>query len=178
MIGANGVGKSTLAKIIANAINPDSGSIHLGATIELGYFPQDASNLICENLKLYEWLMSEKFKDLDEIRKCLGRMLFSGSDQEKMAASLSGGEKHRLMLSRLMLERPNFLLLDEPDNHLDLESIIALGEALYNFKGVVLCISHDRELVSAFANRIWHLENGKLTDFRGTYQEFLGENDG
>lgn len=95
-----------------------------------------------------------------------------------MAASLSGGEKHRLMLSRLMLERPNFLLLDEPDNHLDLESIIALGEALYNFKGVVLCISHDRELVSAFANRIWHLENGKLTDFRGTYQEFLGENDG
>ncbi|PCM57912.1 ABC transporter ATP-binding protein, partial [Campylobacter sp. BCW_8712] len=88
------------------------------------------------------------------------------------------GEKHRLMLSRLMLERPNFLLLDEPDNHLDLESIIALGEALYNFKGVVLCISHDRELVSAFANRIWHLENGKLTDFRGTYQEFLGENDG
>lgn len=70
------------------------------------------------------------------------------------------------------------MLLDEPDNHLDLESIIALGEALYNFKGVVLCISHDRELVSAFANRIWHLENGKLTDFRGTYQEFLGENDG
>ncbi|ECL9531823.1 TPA: ABC-F family ATP-binding cassette domain-containing protein [Campylobacter jejuni] len=178
LIGANGVGKSTLAKIIAHAISPDSGSIHLGATIELGYFPQDTSNLICENLKLYEWLMSEKFKDLDEIRKCLGRMLFSGSDQEKMAASLSGGEKHRLMLSRLMLERPNFLLLDEPDNHLDLESIIALGEALYNFKGVVLCISHDRELVSAFANRIWHLENDKLTDFRGTYQEFLGENDG
>lgn len=178
LLGASGVGKSTLAKIIAGQIKPDSGSLHLGATIELGYFPQDVSNQICENLKLYEWLTSENFKDLDEIRKCLGRMLFSGLEQEKMAASLSGGEKHRLMLSRLMLERPNFLLLDEPDNHLDLESIIALGEALYSFKGVVLCISHDRELISSFANRIWVLKEGKLLDFRGTYEEFLGENDG
>lgn len=140
----------------------------------MGYFSQDTANLINEDLKLYEWLMSEKFKDLEEIRKCLGRMLFSGSDQEKMASSLSGGEKHRLMLSKLMLERGNFLLLDEPDNHLDLESIIALGEALYNFKGCVICISHDRELISAFANRIWFLEDGKLTDFKGSYDEFLG----
>ena len=121
--------------------------------------------------------MSDKFKDLDEIRKCLGRMLFGGNEQEKLASSLSGGEKHRLMLSKLMLERPNFLLLDEPDNHLDLEAIIALGEALYNFKGVVLCISHDRELISAFANRIWHLKDGKLRDFQGSFEEFLGEND-
>ncbi|KAA6225957.1 ABC-F family ATP-binding cassette domain-containing protein [Campylobacter sp. LR286c] len=178
LIGPNGVGKSSLAKIIAGVLNADSGSLHLGATIELGYFPQDTSNLICEDLKLHDWLMSEKFKDIDIIRKCLGRMLFSGLEQEKFASSLSGGEKHRLMLSKLMLESPNFLLLDEPDNHLDLESIIALGEALYNFSGVVLCISHDRELVNAFANRIWHLQDGVLSDFRGTYQEFLGENNG
>ncbi|WP_291950892.1 ABC-F family ATP-binding cassette domain-containing protein [Campylobacter sp.] len=174
LIGANGVGKSTLAKIITSNLQPDNGSIHIGATIKMSYFAQDTTNLINENLKLYEWLMSEKFKDLDEIRKCLGRMLFSGSDQEKMASSLSGGEKHRLMLSKLMLERGNFLLLDEPDNHLDLESIIALGEALYNFKGCVICISHDRELISAFANRIWLLENGKLIDFKGNYDEFVG----
>ena len=178
LIGANGAGKSTLAKIIAGELKPDNGNLHLGATIELGYFPQDTSNQICENLKLYEWLMSENFKDLDEIRKCLGRMLFSGLEQEKTAASLSGGEKHRLMLSKLMLERPNFLLLDEPDNHLDLESIIALGEALYSFKGVALCISHDRELISSFANRIWYLKEGELLDFRGSYEEFLGENNG
>lgn len=177
LIGANGVGKSTLAKIITAALKPDTGLVHLGATIELGYFPQDTSSVINENLKLYEWLMSDKFKDLDEIRKCLGRMLFGGNEQEKLASSLSGGEKHRLMLSKLMLERPNFLLLDEPDNHLDLEAIIALGEALYNFKGVVLCISHDRELISAFANRIWHLKDGKLRDFQGSFEEFLGEND-
>ncbi|TQR31272.1 ABC transporter ATP-binding protein [Campylobacter sp. MIT 99-7217] len=173
LIGASGVGKTTLAKIIAGLQTPDSGAIHLGATIELGYFAQDTMNKINENVKLYEWLMSEKHKDLDEIRKCLGRMLFSGSDQEKMALSLSGGEKHRLMLSKLMLEKPNFLVLDEPDNHLDLEAIIALGEALYNFKGVAICISHDRELISSFANRIWLLENGKLEDFRGTYDEYL-----
>ncbi|TQR40035.1 ABC transporter ATP-binding protein [Campylobacter sp. MIT 12-8780] len=173
LIGTNGVGKSTLAKIIASKLKADSGDIHLGATIELGYFTQDTSSVICENLKLYEWLMSEKFKDLDEIRKCLGRMLFSGNDQEKLASSLSGGEKHRLALAKLMLERPNFLLLDEPDNHLDLEAIIALGEALFNFKGVVLCISHDRELISAFANRIWHLKDGELIDFRGSFEEYL-----
>lgn len=176
LIGANGVGKSTIAKIITNSLLPDTGSVHIGATIELGYFPQDTSSIICENLKLYEWLMSDKFKDLDEIRKCLGRMLFGGNEQEKLASSLSGGEKHRLMLSKIMLEKPNFLLLDEPDNHLDLEAIIALGEALYNFKGVVLCISHDRELISAFANRIWHLKDGKLIDFQGSFEEFLGEN--
>lgn len=177
LIGENGVGKSTLAKIIVNKLAADKGEVHLGATIELGYFPQDTSTVLCEDLKLYEWLMSDKFKDLDEIRKCLGRMLFSGLEQEKLVSKLSGGEKHRLMLSRLMLERSNFLLLDEPNNHLDLEAIIALGEALYNFKGVVLCISHDRELINSFANRIWHLKDGKLSDFKGSYEEFLGGND-
>lgn len=178
LIGVSGVGKSTLAKIIVGEEKVDSGSIHIGATIELGYFPQDTMNRIDENVKLYEWLMSENFKDLDEIRKCLGRMLFSGTAQEKMASALSGGEKHRLKLSRLMLERGNFLLLDEPDNHLDLEAIIALGEALYNFKGSLICITHDRELIRSFANRILKLENGVLQDFRGTYDEFMqgGEN--
>lgn len=172
LIGASGVGKTTLAKIIAGLIKPDLGEIHLGATIEFGYFAQDTMSKISGEMKLYEWLMSEKHKDIDEIRKCLGRMLFSGAAQEKAVSSLSGGEKHRLMLAKLMLEKPNFLLLDEPDNHLDLEAIIALGEALYNFKGVALMISHDRELISAFANRIWHLEDGKLLDFRGSFDEF------
>ena len=166
------MGKTTLAKIIAGLIKPDLGEIHLGATIEFGYFAQDTMSKISGEMKLYEWLMSEKHKDIDEIRKCLGRMLFSGAAQEKAVSSLSGGEKHRLMLAKLMLEKPNFLLLDEPDNHLDLEAIIALGEALYNFKGVALMISHDRELISAFANRIWHLEDGKLLDFRGSFDEF------
>lgn len=173
IIGSNGVGKSTLCKIIMSEMPADSGKIHIGATIELGYFAQDSSNKISGNLKLYEWLQDSKNKDLDEIRKCLGRMLFSGLEQEKELSSLSGGEKHRLMLSKLMLQRANLLVLDEPNNHLDLEAIIALGEALYSFSGSCICVSHDRELIDAFANRILHLKgNGEIIDFKGTYEEY------
>ena len=179
IIGANGVGKSTLAKIIIGEVAPDSGDVHVGATIEPSYFAQDTTNKITGELKLYEWLQDENNKDLDEIRKCLGRMLFSGAEQEKSVGSLSGGEKHRLMLSRLMLERGNLLVLDEPNNHLDLEAIIALGEALYKFGGNVICVSHDRELIDAFANRIIHLKgNGEIVDFKGTFEEYAAMNEG
>ena len=173
IIGKNGVGKSTLCKIIMNEISPDSGNVHIGATIELGYFAQDINNKLTSNLKLYEYLQDNKNKDLDEIRKCLGRMLFSGAEQEKSVKDLSGGEKHRVMLSKLMLIKPNLLILDEPNNHLDLEAIIALGEALYQFKGSAICVSHDRELIDAFANRILHLKgDGEIVDFRGTFEEY------
>lgn len=91
-------------------------------------------------MKLYEYLQDSKNKDLDEIRKMLGRMLFSGAEQEKLLENLSGGEKHRVMLSKLMLTKPNLLVLDEPNNHLDLEAIIALGEALYNYEGSALFV--------------------------------------
>ncbi|CZE47610.1 ABC-F family ATP-binding cassette domain-containing protein [Campylobacter geochelonis] len=180
VVGSNGVGKSTLCKIITGELKPDSGSVHIGATIELGYFAQDTNNKIKGNLKLYEYLQDEKNKDLDEIRKCLGRMLFSGAEQEKAVGALSGGEKHRVALSHLMLLKPNLLVLDEPNNHLDLEAIIALGEALYKFEGSAICVSHDRELIDAFANRILHLKgDGEIVDFRGSFEEYresLGEN--
>lgn len=173
VIGKNGVGKSTLCKIIVSEIKPDSGIVHIGATIEEGYFPQDTNNIIQGDLKLYEYLQDSKNKDLDEIRKCLGRMLFSGAEQEKNVGSLSGGEKHRVMLSKLMLTKPNFLILDEPNNHLDLEAIISLGEALYNYEGSVICVSHDRELIDAFANRILYLKgDGEIIDFKGSFEEF------
>lgn len=173
IIGKNGVGKSTLCKIIMNEIAPDNGNVHIGATIELGYFAQDINNKLTSDLKLYEYLQDNKNKDLDEIRKCLGRMLFSGAEQEKSVKDLSGGEKHRVMLSKLMLIKPNLLILDEPNNHLDLEAIIALGEALYQFKGSAICVSHDRELIDAFANRILHLKgDGEIVDFRGTFEEY------
>jgi ATPase subunit of ABC transporter with duplicated ATPase domains len=106
-------------------------------------------------------------------------MLFSGEEQKKAVSSLSGGEKHRIMLSKIMLQKGNFVLLDEPNNHLDLEAIIALGEALYRFDGNVICVTHDRELIDAFANRILRIdENGVLEDFRGdyeSYREFHGQ---
>lgn len=141
VIGHNGVGKSTLAKIIMGEVAPDSGSVHVGATIELGYFAQDTTNKLSGELKLYEYLQDAKNKDIDEIRKCLGRMLFSGAEQEKAVGALSGGEKHRVRLAQLMLHRPNLLVMDEPNNHLDLEAIIALGEAFYSFAGSVIALA-------------------------------------
>ncbi|MDR2080735.1 MAG: ATP-binding cassette domain-containing protein [Campylobacteraceae bacterium] len=176
LIGTNGVGKSTLCKLLTHELFPKEGKISWGATIETSYFPQDTTDIIKGDMELFEWLgQFDDKKDLDEIRKCLGRMLFSGEEQKKSVKSISGGEKHRMMLSKIMLEKGNFLILDEPNNHLDLEAIIALGEALYKFEGVVICVTHDRELIDAFANRIIKIEeNGAITDFKGNYEEYKG----
>lgn len=181
IVGANGVGKSTLCKILVEELAADSGVVKWGVTTQRGYFPQNVSEEIKGEESLYEWLRSfDKKKESGEIRNALGRMLFSGEEQEKPVNALSGGEKHRMVLSKLMLEGSNFLILDEPTNHLDLESIIALGEALYRFNGNVICVSHDRELIDAYANRIIELivddtqQNGaRIVDFRGSYEEYL-----
>ena len=174
LIGPNGVGKTTLCKIIMGELKPDSGEVKWGVTVQTSYFPQDTTDKITGESKLYEWLQSfDEKQDLNEIRKCLGRMLFSGEDQQKSIKNISGGEKHRMMLSKMMLEQGNFLVFDEPTNHLDLESIIALAEALYRYKGNVICVTHDRELIDAFANRIIQIKpNGKIVDFRGDYETF------
>ena len=175
LIGANGIGKSTLCKILVEDMKPDSGAIKWGATTIRGYFPQNVADEIKGSESLYEWLRAfDKKQESGEIRSCLGRMLFSGEEQEKSVDNLSGGEKHRMVLSKLMLEGGNFLVLDEPTNHLDLESIIALGEALYNFNGNVICVSHDRELIDAYANRIIEIKDcGDEVDLRGSYEEYL-----
>jgi ATPase subunit of ABC transporter with duplicated ATPase domains len=100
-------------------------------------------------------------------------MLFSGEEQEKSIKNCSGGEKHRMMLSKLMLLGPNIMILDEPTNHLDLEAIIALGEALYNYDGQAIVVSHDRDFIDSFANRIIEINSdGTITDFMGTYEEY------
>ncbi len=175
LIGTNGVGKSTLCRIIMEELKPLCGSSKWGATVEAGYFPQNTTDLITSNETLYDWLRAYDPKaDISEIRNCLGRMLFNGEQQEKAATNISGGEKHRMMLSKLMLEGANFLVLDEPTNHLDLEAIVALGEALYNFDGNVICVSHDRELLDAFATRVIELkEDGSYIDFKGSYEAFV-----
>lgn len=174
IIGANGAGKSTLCKIIMEEIKSTSGVVKWGATIEPSYFPQDTADKIKGMETLYDWLRAfDPKREISEIRNCLGRMLFNGEQQEKSIEKISGGEKHRMMLSKMMLEGGNFLVLDEPTNHLDLEAIIALGEALYEFDGNVICVSHDRELLDAFAGRIIELHlDGSYIDFTGTYEEF------
>ena len=175
LIGPNGIGKTTLCEILAENLKADSGTVHWGATVQNGYFPQNTTDLIDGDVTLYDWLRNfDRDADISEIRNCLGRMLFNGQDQEKSVISCSGGEKHRMMLSKIMLEQPNFLLLDEPTNHLDLEAIIALGEALHEYEGCVICVSHDRELLDAYANRIIEItDDGSIVDFKGSYEEFL-----
>jgi len=174
LIGANGVGKSTLLKILMEEMKPSDGEVKWGATIEPSYFPQDTADTISGNGTLYDWLRAfDPKREIAEIRNCLGRMLFNGEQQEKSVVSISGGEKHRMMLSKMMLESGNFLVLDEPSNHLDLEAIVALGEALHEFKGNVICVSHDRELLDAYASRIIEIQaDGSLIDFKGSYEEF------
>ncbi len=178
IIGANGVGKSTLVKILMEEIKPScGGKVTWGATIENSYFPQDTADIIEGDGTLYDWLRAyDPKREIAEIRNCLGRMLFNGEQQEKSVVSISGGEKHRMMLSKMMLEGGNFLVLDEPTNHLDLEAIVALGEGLREFSGNVICVSHDRELLDAFATRIIELhEDHTYIDFPGSYEEFAAD---
>ena len=175
LIGPNGVGKTTLCEILMESVKPDSGELKWGATAQISYFPQNTTDLIHGEITLYDWLRDfDRNADISEIRNCLGRMLFNGQEQEKSVINCSGGEKHRMMLSKIMLEKRNFLILDEPTNHLDLEAIIALGEGLLSYEGSVICVSHDRELLDAFANRIIEIqEDGSIVDFDGTYEEYL-----
>ncbi|MBL0721709.1 MAG: ATP-binding cassette domain-containing protein [Sulfurovum sp.] len=177
LIGSNGVGKTTLLDIIMENTAPDSGIFKWGQTITSSYFPQNATDVVVGDNKLYDWLQGHDPKwHIDELRKVLGRMLFSGEEQEKKVSDCSGGEKHRVMLSKMMMDSANFLVLDEPNNHLDLEAIVALGEALHNYQGGVICVSHDRELIDAFANRIIKIkEDGTIIDFDGDYEKFVEE---
>ena len=175
LIGTNGVGKTTLLEILMEKIPADEGSFKWGQTITCSYFPQNTTDIVTGDMKLYDWLQSHDPKwHIDELRKVLGRMLFSGEEQEKVVDACSGGEKHRIMLSKMMMDAANFLILDEPDNHLDLEAIVALGEALHRYQGGVICVTHDRELIDAFANRIIKFnEDGNMIDFEGNYETFV-----
>lgn len=167
---------TTLFKILAGEMEPDEGDFRFGVTITHAYFPKDNSEYFQNSeLTLVDW-MRQYSQDQTEtyIRGFLGRMLFSGDEALKQAKVLSGGEKVRCMLSRMMLSSANLLILDQPTNHLDLESITAVNDGLINFKGVVLFSCYDHQFVQTIANRIIELggENG-MTDFSGTYDEYL-----
>ncbi|MBN2767550.1 MAG: ATP-binding cassette domain-containing protein [Campylobacterales bacterium] len=175
IIGSNGVGKSTLIEILMGKLKPDSGDFSWGQTVTTTYFPQNTTDIIKGDDLLPQWIQNFDPKwHIDEIRKCLGRMLFTGEEQSKKVSACSGGEKHRLMLSKMMMDSANYLVLDEPNNHLDLEAIVSLGEALHDYQGGVICVTHDRELIDAFANRIIKIqEDGSLLDFEGDYEAFV-----
>ena len=175
LIGSNGAGKTTLLEILMGKVEADSGKFNWGQTVTTSYFPQNTTDLVTGDIELPQWIQGFDPKwHIDDIRKTLGRMLFSGEEQKKKVDACSGGEKHRVMLSKMMMDSANFLVLDEPDNHLDLEAIVALGEALHNYGGGAICVTHDRELIDAFANRIIKLnEDGTVIDFEGDYEAFV-----
>ncbi|BAF72426.1 ABC-F family ATP-binding cassette domain-containing protein [Sulfurovum sp. NBC37-1] len=179
LIGANGVGKTTLLEILMGKLEADSGKFNWGQTITTTYFPQNTTDVVVGDEELPQWIQGFDPKwHIDDIRKTLGRMLFSGEEQKKKIDACSGGEKHRVMLSKMMMDSANFLVLDEPNNHLDLEAIVALGEALHNYQGGAICVSHDRELIDAFANRIIKInEDGTVTDFEGNYEDFVEQHE-
>jgi ATPase subunit of ABC transporter with duplicated ATPase domains len=175
IIGGNGAGKSTLVEILMGKIKSDSGDFNWGQTITTTYFPQNTTDIVQGEDVLPQWIQNFDPKwHIDEIRKCLGRMLFTGEEQSKKVSACSGGEKHRLMLSKMMMDSANYLVLDEPNNHLDLEAIVSLGEALHDYQGGVICVTHDRELIDAFANRIIKIQDdGSIIDFEGDYEAFV-----
>ena len=174
-VGGNGVAKTTLMQILAGEIKPDSGSFRWGVTITNSYFPKENSVYFANDRNLIEWLGQYSPPNEGETfaRGFLGRMLFSGDEATKMTNVLSGGEKVRCMLARMMLSNANVLLFDEPTNHLDLESITALNNALLQFSEVILFTSHDHKFVATLANRIIELTPGGVIDRVMGFDEYL-----
>ncbi len=176
-VGPNTQAATTLFKILAGEMEPDEGTYKWGVTTTQSYFPKDNTKDFSDDLSIVEWLTQySEEKDATFVRGFLGRMLFSGEDALKNVKVLSGGEKVRCMLSKLMISGANILLLDEPTNHLDMESITALNEALKDFSGALLFTSQDHQFVQTTANRIMEITENGLIDKECTYDEYL-END-
>ncbi len=166
--------KTVLFQILAGEMEPDSGTIKYGTTITTNYFPKDNNYLFESDLSITDWLRQYS-KDPDEtyVRSFLGRMLFSGEEALKKVNVLSGGEKVRCVLSKMMLSGANLLIFDEPTNHLDMESITALNEGMSKYKGLILFTSHDHQLTQTVANRIIDIKKDKVVDREVTYDEYL-----
>lgn len=175
IIGPNGIGKTTLLRTLVNDLAPDSGKIKWSENVSIGYYAQDHASDFAQDLTLFEW-MSQWRKPSDDdqsVRATLGRMLFSQDDSKKSVKKLSGGEQGRMLFGKIMLQRPNVIVMDEPTNHLDMESIEALNLALENYPGTLLFVSHDREFVSSLATRIIELTPTGIHNFSGTYDDYL-----
>ena len=178
-VGSNEIAKTTLFKILMGEMEPDSGSFKWGVTTSQAYFPKDNTEEFDNDLTIVDWLTGySPVKDVTYVRGFLGRMLFAGEDGVKKVKVLSGGEKVRCLLSKMMISGANCLILDEPTNHLDMESITALNNGLIKFSGVELFSCHDHQFVQTTANRIMEiLPNGTLIDKITTYDEYLASDE-
>jgi ATPase subunit of ABC transporter with duplicated ATPase domains len=177
VMGKNGAGKSTLLKMIAGSLQPDAGQVKLGASLKMGYFSQQALDVLDPELTVWEQIQKDfPLEGIGTLRNLLGAFQFSGDDVDKKIRSLSGGEKSRLVMARMLLDPPNFLVLDEPTNHLDLATKEMLIDALGNFEGTMLFVSHDRTFLRGLANRVLELagddHDGPLL-YGGSYVEYV-----
>ncbi len=180
VIGNNGRGKTTLLKMLAGELDPDGGQIELGHEVKFSYFPQNHQDLVdrADTANIFEWLRERKTGLYDQdIRGALGKLLFGGDDAFKKVATLSGGETARLILAGMMLEDHNTIILDEPNNHLDLESVSALSWGLNDYKGTAIFASHDRDLVGNVANKIIAFEDDGIHTFNGSLEDYLARRD-
>ncbi|MFA7388491.1 MAG: ABC-F family ATPase, partial [Thiohalobacteraceae bacterium] len=175
VIGPNGIGKSTLLRTLVGELAPDSGIVKWSENVDIGYFAQDHAADFAEDMSLFDWMTQWKKPSDDEqaIRGTLGRLLFSSDEMSKSVKVLSGGEQGRMLFGKLMLQRPNILVMDEPTNHLDMESIESLNTALENYPGTLIFVSHDREFVSSLATRIIELSPTGVVNFNGNYDDYL-----
>jgi ATPase subunit of ABC transporter with duplicated ATPase domains len=180
VMGTNGAGKTTLLKMVAGVLAPDAGSVRLGASLKLGYFAQQSLDLLDPDLTVLEQLRRDFAAEGDGVLRSLaGAFQFSSDDVEKTIRYLSGGEKSRLVLARMLFDPPNFLVLDEPTNHLDLATKEMLVEALRDFEGTMLFVSHDREFLRGLATRVLELpgagETGEPLLYGGSYVEYVAK---
>lgn len=173
LVGPNGVGKSTLLKTIMKELKPLAGDIHYGTGIQFGYYDQEQANLKGNKLVLNELWDDYPHINEKDIRSVLGRFLFSGDDALKPLSSLSGGEKARVALAKLMMQKANVLLLDEPTNHLDLDSKEVLENALLDYPGTILFVSHDRYFMNRIATKVVELTQAGTTDYLGDYDYYV-----
>ncbi|MBF8780412.1 ABC-F family ATPase [Pseudomonas fulva] len=172
IIGPNGIGKTTLLRTLVGELAPDQGAVKWTDSAEVGYYAQDHAHDFEDDVSLFDW-MGQWTQGEQLIRGTLGRMLFSNDEILKSVKVISGGEQGRMLFGKLILQKPNVLVMDEPTNHLDMESIEALNLALENYPGTLIFVSHDREFVSSLATRIIELSPSGVVDFSGTYDDYL-----
>jgi ATPase components of ABC transporters with duplicated ATPase domains len=175
ILGANGIGKTTLLKTLVGELTPDSGTVKWSENALIGYYAQDHAEDFADDLSVFDWMSQWKQEGDDEqaVRSILGRLLFGHDEIKKPAKVLSGGEKGRMLFGKLMMQKPNILIMDEPTNHLDMESIESLNLALEGYEGTLIFVSHDREFVSSLATRVMEMKGDRIIDFTGNYEDYL-----